>query len=142
MTPEMEQHFQPVGKRERRDIGVKIRVTLREIVQGRNELFIEHEAVAAGMGGDDGDPFVERGTQPVWFSDGLILSDEAELKADVAEKRELALGQRAIERFVLEIGRVEVLSIGQDFDQNGSGIGATTDFLYRVLPLRVDRRAG
>ena len=70
------------------------------------------------------------------------LADQAEFIADMAEKREFAIGQCTIERFVLGIGRIEVLSVGQDFHQDGSGIGTAMDFLYRVLSLRVDRGAG
>ena len=94
------------------------------------------------MGCNDGRSFIQRGPEPVGLADGLVFPDQTELKADMAEQRELALGQRAVERSVLHIGWIELLRVRQDFHEDGTGIGASMDFIDRVPPLRVDRDAG
>jgi len=142
VMPEMQQHLQPVRLGEGRNVGVEVRITPREFLKSGQKLLVEHQAVATGMGGDDGDAFVERQAEPLGVSHRLVFPDQAELIADVAEKRKFPSGQCPIKRNVFGVGRVEVLGVGQDFDQDGPGVGAAMDFIYRVFALRIDRRAG
>jgi len=136
---EVQQHAHTVGQCEGGNVGVEIWIAFREIVKGRKKLFIQHEAVAAGMRGNDRNPFVECRAQPVGVAHGLVSSDQGEFVADMAEKREFAIGQCMIEGLVVAIGRIEVLSVWEDFHQCGSGIGATMDFFDCVPSLRIDR---
>ena len=106
IVAKMQQHAHTVRQREGGDIGVEVRIPLHKVAQCREKLFVEYEAVAAGMGGDDRDPFVECPAQPVRIAQRLVSSDQGEFVADMAEKRECAIGQGTIERLVLGIGQI------------------------------------
>ncbi len=85
MMPEMQQHPDPVGEREGGDVGVKMWIPLRERMKGGQELFVQHQAVTAGMGRNDGRSFIECRAEPVRVTDGLVFSDQAELETHVAQ---------------------------------------------------------
>ena len=67
-TTEVKQHPETVGLCERGDIGVERCISLRRFSQGQEKLFIEHEAIAAAMDGNDRDSLVKRQANPVGVS--------------------------------------------------------------------------
>ncbi len=62
-----------------------------EIQQHRKKPFIQHQAVTAGMGGDHGNPFIQRELEPAGISDRLVLAYKAELISHVAQEGQPAL---------------------------------------------------
>lgn len=76
---------------EGRNVSVEMRVTPREFTKSGQKLFIQHQAIAAGVSCDDGHPFVKRETKPFWISKRLVFSDQTELIADVTQEREFSL---------------------------------------------------
>src|SRR4029079_14217245 len=142
VVTQVEQHLDPIGQREGGDVRIKIRVPLYEVAQSRQKLFIDDQSVTAGMRGNHGSAFLQRRPEAIRVSDGLVLSDEAEFIADVTQERELPLGEGSVERFVVEISRVELLRVREDLHQCGTGIGATMDLFDGVPSLRIDRDAG
>src|SRR4029079_1365482 len=142
IATEVEQHLDPIGQREGGDVRIKIRVSLYEIAQSRQKLFIEDQSITAGMRGNHGSAFFQRRPEAIRVSDGLIFSDEAEFIADVTQERELPLGEGSVKRFVVQISWIELLRVWEDLHQCGAGIGATMDFFDGVPSLRIDRDAG
>jgi hypothetical protein len=94
------------------------------------------------MRGNHGSAFLQRRPEAIRVSDGLVFSDEAEFIADVTQEWELPLGEGSVERFIAQIGRVELLRVREDLHQCGAGIGATMDLFDGVTSLRIDRDAG
>ena len=111
-------------------------------MEGRQEFLIQHQPVAAGVRGDDRCTFIQRETESIGVAEGLVFPDEAELVADVTQERQLPFGEGPVEPFVAPISRVKLLRVWEDFDQCGSGIGATMDFFDCVPSLRINRDAG
>ena len=106
-----------------------MRVTLYEVTQRWQKLFIEDQPVTARVRGNDGRSFIERDFESFRIADRLIFANQAEFIAHVAKEWQLAFGQCAIEGLVLRIGRVELFGIGQHFDEHCAGIGATMHFV-------------
>ena len=142
IAAEVQQHAHTVGQRQCGDIGVEMRVAFGEVVKGRQEFLMEHESVTTGMACDNRGAFIQCDTESIRISDRLILPDETKLVPDMTQEGQFPFGQHAIEGFVTRVSRIEMLRIGQHFDQGGSGIGATMDLLDRVPSLRIDRDAG
>ncbi len=110
----VQQHTKAVGVGQGRNVGVEVWIALHEVAQCREKLFIEDESVAAGMGGNDGGTFVKRSAKPVGIAEGLVLSDEGKLVADVTQERQPPLGESLVERFVAGISRIELLRVWED----------------------------
>ena len=61
----MEEHPETVRQRQGRDVGVEVGVAFCEFVKRRDELFVDDQSVATGMGGDDRDAFIQGEWQSV-----------------------------------------------------------------------------
>jgi hypothetical protein len=59
MMSEMQQHLQPMGLGESRNVGIEIGITLAQFTESWKKFFVKHEPIAAGMGRDDGYAFLE-----------------------------------------------------------------------------------
>src|SRR5580765_5419205 len=123
VSAEMEQHLEAVRQRQSGNVGVEMWVTFCKILKRRKEFLVQHQTVAAGMGRDDRRAFVQCQLQPIGITDRLVLADQTKLIPDMAEKRELPIRERSVERFVSCIGGVELLRVWEDLHQCGSGIG-------------------
>ncbi len=137
----MQEHPEPIGQGEGGNVGIEVLVIPGKCVEGRQEFLVQHQPVAAGVGGDDRCPFIQREAKSIRVAEGLVFPDEAELVADVTQERQLPLGEGSVERFVARISRVELLRVWEYLHQCGSGIGATMDFFDCVPSLRIDRDA-
>src|SRR3954468_22564319 len=60
IATQVEQHLDPIGQREGGDVRIKIRVSLYEIAQSRQKLFIDDQSVTAGMRRNHGSAFLQR----------------------------------------------------------------------------------
>ena len=114
---QVKQHPQAIGQCQCRDVGIKVGVVFRKITQGRQKLFVEDQPVAAGMGCNDGGTFIQRRLEPIRIADRLVFADQAELVSDVTEERQLPIGESSVERFIAQIGRVELLRVWEDLHQ-------------------------
>ena len=86
------------------------------------------------MSGNHGRSFIKGCPEPVRITHRLIFAYEAEFVAHMTEQRETQSGQ-----FLIAVmAWVELLGIGQDFDQDGSCFGTAMEFFYGIETLRVD----
>ena len=91
-----------------RNSRIETGIPLHQVASRRQELFIREHTIAAGVGGDDRDAFIQCRPQAVRITHRLVLPDQAEFVADVAQERELALGEGAIIVLVPRAGWVEL----------------------------------
>lgn len=126
---------------EGRDVGIEVRITPREFLKSRQKLLIQHQAVTAGVSRDDGYSLVKCETQPFRISKRLVFPDETEFITDMTQEGQFPLSQRSVERDVLRISWIEMLGVGEDFNQNRLGIGTAMNFVDGIFTLRVDRGA-
>ncbi len=105
VSAEMEQHLEAVRQRQSGNVGVEMWVTFCKILKRRKEFLVQHQTVAAGMGRDDRRAFVQCQLQSIGITDRLVLADQAKLIPDMAEKRELPIRERSVERFVVAYRR-------------------------------------
>jgi len=138
----MQEHPEPIGQGEGGDVGIEVLVIPGKCVESRQEFLVQHQPVAAGVGGDDRCAFIQGEAESIGVAEGLVFPDEAELVADVTQERQLPIGEGSVERFVARISRVELLRVWEDLHQCGAAIGATMDFFDCIPSLRIDRDAG
>ena len=87
VVAKLQQHPEAVGQRQGGDIRIEMRVALHQVLKGRQKLLIEHQSVAAGMGGNDRGAFVQRDAESIGVADRLIFPDQAELVPNVTQER-------------------------------------------------------
>ena len=107
----MQEHPEPIGQGEGGDVCIEVMVIPSECVEGRQEFLVQHQPVAAGVGGDDRCTFIQRETESIGVAEGLVFPDEAEFVADVTQERQLPFGEGPVEPFVAPISRVELLRV-------------------------------
>jgi len=56
----IQEHPEPIRQGEGGDVGIEVRVISGECVESRQEFLIQHQPVAAGVGGDDRCAFIQR----------------------------------------------------------------------------------
>jgi hypothetical protein len=76
MPAQAQQHGHAVGQGEGGDVGEEVGIALGQVEEGAIELLVEGQAVAAAVGGDDGDACVERHAQLVGIARRLVLANE------------------------------------------------------------------
>jgi len=90
------QHSEAVRQRQRGDIGEEIRVALHPIQERPIVWLIRDQAVAASVGGDDRDAFLQGHPQLVGVTGGLVLSGQDDLIPDVTEEGNLMPGKPSV----------------------------------------------
>ena len=108
---EIQQHLQSMGLSEGGNVGIEVRITFAQVPKSWKKLLMQYEAIAAGVGSNDGHPFVQRQAEPIGVSQGLVFADQAKFVTNMAQEWQSSLSQCTIERPISLIRWIEVLRV-------------------------------
>ena len=138
MAPQLQQHAEAVGQGQRRDVRIEMRIAPHQIQERLDVAFVNDQAGAAPVGGNDRRAFVQGGPQSVRITGGLVPAGQGELLADVAEQGQFQLRELPVKRNIPPVPGIEPLRIRQHLHKHGAGCGTAFQFLNSVPSLRID----